>query len=111
LAPFDGLESFVEPLDDLSRGKIRRWPIASNSDSRLSIRTADGSKADSDRNTSTANTNLDVRQQESECFVDIAVAIVENERDGAMPHHVRREQDAATTRTVDDENTHSAWKD
>src|SRR5262249_47273985 len=52
-----GLESFVEPLDD-SRGKIRCWPIASNSDSRLSIRTADGSKSDSDRNTSTTNANL-----------------------------------------------------
>jgi len=44
-------------------------------------------------------------------FVDIEGAIVENERDGARTRHVRTEQDAATTRTVEDENTHSAWKE
>src|SRR5262245_8959381 len=69
-----GLESFVEPLDDLSRRKVRRWPIASNSDSRLSIRTADGSKADRAIGTRRQRTPIsrDVCQQESECVVDIA---------------------------------------
>src|SRR5262245_4520328 len=62
-----GLESFVERLDDLSRGKTRRWPIASNSDSRLSIRTATARQLTAPRTRRPRTpVSRDVCQQESE---------------------------------------------